>query len=171
MIRTYKDGRVRRVPVRKRKEPLAVSFAQKFERRGDDECWLWIGSILKSGYGSLSINGKTCRAHTVAFELAKGPVPAGFEVCHTCDTPRCVNPAHLFAGTHAQNMRDMKVKGRVKATRGEQHYHSKLNAGAVRYIRFLWMFTPMTASRIGAFFGIKKNTVMHVINDSWRHIK
>lgn len=76
-------------------------------------CWVWTGTRSKSGgYGILSVNGKYVRAHRFSFELHKAPIGPNMEACHTCDNPPCVNPDHLFEGTHRDNMLDMKRKQR-----------------------------------------------------------
>ena len=84
-------------------------------------CWLWTGTRTKSGgYGILSIDGKYARTHRISFEIHKGKIPAGMHVCHKCDNPPCVNPEHLFLGSHLDNMKDMGRKGRhVPAKRKE----------------------------------------------------
>lgn len=73
-------------------------------------CWLWIGKVMKSGYGIY----KGRRAHCESYWRHKGEIPPGMVVCHSCDTPSCVNPAHLFLGTQGDNMRDAAKKGRCK---------------------------------------------------------
>lgn len=76
-------------------------------------CLEWQGARNPKGYGSFRAdNGHTYSAHRVAYRLANGPIPSSLHVCHHCDNPPCVDPGHLFVGTHADNMQDKKDKGR-----------------------------------------------------------
>ena len=91
---------------------------QRVDRSGS--CWMWKIGVDRDGYGQChaskwaKVLGVT-RAHQMAYVIVNGPIPDGMMVCHTCDTPGCCKPAHLFAGTAADNNRDMLDKGRGRS--------------------------------------------------------
>lgn len=100
--------------------PKPIPLDQRFWRdvmpEPNSGCWIWIGSTKPNGYGHISdrSNGrKSIYAHRVSWELHHGVIPDGMIVCHKCDFPQCVNPDHLFLGSHADNMRDCSRKGRI----------------------------------------------------------
>jgi hypothetical protein len=101
---------------------------------GPDRCWPWTGSRNPGGYG-FGTFGWTRHAHREAYRLANGEFDTSLDVCHSCDNPPCVNPAHLWLGTHSENLLDASRKGRLNSATGERHGQSKLTWEKVRAIR------------------------------------
>lgn len=91
-------------------------FEDKFMPEPNSGCWLWFG-CSSEGYGQFNLHGKTFYAHRLAYELYKNPIPEEMQVLHKCDVPCCVNPDHLWLGSHVDNMADMARKGRNKGPR------------------------------------------------------
>lgn len=90
------------------------------DKSAPNGCWLWTGTLINSGYGKFDCKwSKSNLAHRNVYQLCVGPIPDGMHLCHRCDTPRCVNPAHLFIGTAADNMQDAYRKGRVRVPKAD----------------------------------------------------
>lgn len=94
-----------------------LTLEQRFWRKvdqsaGPDSCWPWRGVRAGHRYGQVTVNGRHDYAHRLSYELARGPIPEGMLIQHSCDNRPCVNPAHLSVGTVATNAQDMMVKGR-----------------------------------------------------------
>jgi len=124
------------------KENYPQTVREHIERRTmtvpESGCWLWTGGTNNLLYGHFKVEGKNYYAHRASYELHKGPIPDGYEVCHTCDVPLCVNPDHLFVGTHKDNMSDSARKGRAKQPKFRSDHtapRSMLTEDQVRMIR------------------------------------
>ena len=143
-------------------------FESKVDRSGD--CHLWTAARCHKGYGRFGIKkGTTCLAHRFAVELSGREVPPGSVVRHTCDNPPCVNPAHLVVGTQAENVQDMKGRGRGRWAKGETHFRAKLTQDQVREIRDLLAWGGMTQAKIGPLYGVDCSTVSNIkTGDSWK---
>ncbi len=145
--------------------PLAERFWEKVDVRGADECWPWLASKKQGGYGRISDErGHPQLSHRVSYALTVSPIPDGNVVCHRCDNPRCVNPAHLFLGTQADNLRDMRSKGRGNPPRGVEHPKARLTEALAQQIRR----DSRSHRQLARAFGIGKSTVgMIKAGDTW----
>ena len=142
----------------------AARFWRKVNRGvGRDDCWTWTGSKCgRDGYGGFSVARGKPRgqqapkyAHRAAYELTHGPIPAGLSILHRCDNPICVNPAHLFLGTQADNMKDAAAKGRLHVPRPRGQ---KLSAAQLREIDALYA-GGATQVAIATHLGVSKGFV------------
>lgn len=93
----------------------------KVNKNTESGCWDWIGAKSSTGYGKLTIQGKSWRAHRLSYSLFNGGIDDGMFICHTCDNPSCVNPEHLFQGTPQDNVLDMISKNRHWNNGGVNH--------------------------------------------------
>ena len=114
------------------------NFFLKFHRQEPNKCWLWIGTLRPnvSGelYGQFNLNGGQYKAHRVQYFLTTGVDPGEKEVCHKCDVTFCVNPSHLFLGTHSDNQKDSFQKRR-HSHEGTDNPRAKLTVEDVKMIR------------------------------------
>lgn len=144
----------------------------------ENGCWIWQGGKTKDGYGLVYMgNGKTCYAHRFAFERCVGKIPDGLKICHNCpggDNPSCVNPAHFFLGTQADNLRDMVAKGRGRAVgpKGEAAPSAKMTDEKVLEIRRRWPLAKLGEKKsMAEELGIHYATLHRIATRrTWRHL-
>jgi hypothetical protein len=145
----------------------ADRFWEKVDRRGPDDCWLWTGGSHSRGYGQFGLGGRLVIASRLSYEWANGPIPDGMFVCHSCDNPPCVNPAHLWLGTPADNAADKAAKGRASSLAGASNPRAKLTDGDVRAIRE----DPRAPKAIAAEYGVSDTAVRFIKEGrTWRHL-
>lgn len=151
----------------------SVDFEARFWSRvsvGEpEECWGWLGTLNHNGYGLFGAAGTQVLAHRFAYDLASGDQPGVRCVLHRCDNPPCVNPDHLFLGTRADNMRDMRHKNR--GAKGSRTGGAKLTEPAVAAARERWSRGELQAD-LAAEFGVTQGTMSVALNGrTWRHVR
>lgn len=147
-------------------------FCHFADIRASNDCWEWKHTIGKSGYGQLRLYGRMTQAHRLSYEIHFGAIPDGMLVCHHCDNRRCVNPNHLFLGTHQDNAMDMVDKGRHAryAHSGEDNPTAILTEDKVREIRRL-REQGETQKSIANRFGLCRSHVGDIVNRViWKHV-
>lgn len=151
--------------------PMADRFWERVAVEDADMCWEWTGGRTSSkwvNYGKFTDeDGKTVMAHRYSWLIHYGPIPDGMFVLHHCDNPICVNPAHLFLGTHEDNMRDMVAKERQSRPAGSSHYRTALTESDVLAIRS----DTRPRAEIAKQYGLTTKNVGKIQrHDSWKHV-
>lgn len=148
--------------------------ADKIEYGAPSGCWLWTASTRGKGYGTVWVRGKKRYAHREAYEAVHGAGSAnGLIVRHRCDTPLCVNPAHLVIGTVADNNRDMAERGRQVTPKGTAHGRAKLTDDDVRAIRAEYVRgSSMHGLRgLARKYGVHRSVIGRIVNRKlWVHM-
>lgn len=137
-------------------------FTEKV-RFAENGCWIWTGSVDADGYGKGP--GDNVRAHRFSYEHHKGHIPKGMFVCHSCDTPSCVNPEHLWIGTSADNTADSTNKGR--RARGEKSGVSKGSDTLVKIVKQNYAL-GISQDKLSAIYGISQSTISRWIRGEVR---
>lgn len=140
-----------------------IRFWSKVARGLPTECWWWHGWVDSNGYARFDVAGKSYKASRIAHFLLNGVDLGGRLACHECDEPECVNPFHVWAGTNADNCRDMALKGR--ATRGERNPQAKLTQEKANTIRS----STKSGRELAAEHGVSEATISMIRNGKiWR---
>lgn len=152
---------------------LTGRFSDKYIINQTSQCWEWTGVRRKRPNGELSYGrlvhcGKEYLAHRVAWIIFKGEIPLNLEVCHRCDNPACVNPEHLFVGTHKENMHDCMNKKRHH--HGLTHRSRKLDAQKIKEI-FKLKEQKISNLEIAKRMGVKAPSIRKVLTGmSWKSL-
>jgi hypothetical protein len=154
-------NRARQLPAAERLESASVP-------EPNTGCWLWTAFRTEDGYGKLSFEGQMWTASRLSYVTHVGPIPDGLCVCHHCDTPACINPAHLFLGTHRDNSDDKWRKGRAAVMRGEDHHAAVLTETQVAELRRM---DRSSALAMAPDLGVSEDTIVSaVMGWTWRHV-
>jgi HNH endonuclease len=155
--------------MQKRTRPVSrtATLAERLEHHGwevtESGCWEWQGSRTPKGYGILNVgHGERDGAHRVSFTVHNGAIPAGAVICHRCDNPPCINPAHLFPGSQTENLADMQGKGRERYRSGQHHGMAKLSDADVTAIR-LAHSRGSTYGELAAIYGVTASNIGRIV--------
>lgn len=154
-------------------------FFDNFTVDTETGCWIWTGRKRCGDYGSLYLNGKDHLAHRYSWKLFRSEIPKGICVCHHCDNPPCVNPDHLFLGTHKENMEDRNRKQRCcqgerrsklqlkTALKGEKVHCSKLKKEDVLEILRLRTEDRLKIQEIANRYNVSHPTVQGILTGKY----
>lgn len=153
-------------------------LSQTIERRflsfviKTDTCWIWKGTKVRGGYGQIGrgVSGfpRMILAHRASWVLYRGQIPDGLDVLHNCpngDRADCVCPAHLWVGTHSQNMKDMVNKGRSPVFCGVRNHQSRLSIDEIMAIRGMYVFRKTPQCKIAELFGVSQRTINKIVRN------
>lgn len=164
-------------PIGELSESDKARFFAKINKDGptmpnmESECWEWKGVRNPKGYGIARAAGGARLAHRVAYQIESGPIPEGLHCLHKCDNSGCVNPAHLWLGTNAQNHADKERKGRGHQAFGEAAGKAKLTERNVMEMRVRFSLGE-TCNSLAKKFGVLWGTANRAITGStWKHIQ
>jgi len=146
-------------------------FWDKVDKNTSNGCWEWLASRDKLGYGRFRFEGENRKASRVAWILTGHELLKDREICHKCDNTGCVNPDHLWLGTHTENMRDSKQKGRAvnpPIHRGPTHHFAVLTDKQITKIKSLYATGEYTYQALGDFYGVSKVSIGNYIKGKFR---
>ena len=133
-----------------------------------DSCWNWTHGKLAGGYGQVVLSKKKWTSHRLFYSAFVGPIPEGMLVCHKCDNPSCVNPEHLFLGTHLDNNRDCYAKGRMPLRYGHLATNvAKLTETQAKHIKY----SDLASKELVALYGVNQSQISRIRSGkTWKNI-
>ena len=149
----------------------SIRFWRKVDKRGPDDCWNWTAAKNHAGYGIFCFGGRSTSglAHRFSYELRYGKIEEGLFCLHKCDNPACVNPNHIYLGTHIENARDRVIRGRSCQDKGEKNPFHKLTQAQVDEIRASYVYGSKDFGTIALSkkYGVVHQTIHNVVTGKY----
>lgn len=143
---------------------LKERLLKGYEEDQTTGCWNWIKYRDRDGYGNIAVKSKPMQAHRASYQVFVGPLEPSLFICHTCDNPSCINPDHLYQGTHKQNQKDKQNRQRIV---GEKHPYAKLKDTDILKIRN----SDLSQEKLGKIYNVTQAHVGRIKrNLNWSHI-
>jgi len=158
------------IPKEKWNERLIRRFITKADIRGEKDCWNWLAGKNSDGYGNFKICNKEELSHRVSYIIHNESIPERLNILHQCNNRKCINPKHLFLGTHQDNMKDMVNKNRSYncGHRGEDNSCSKLTWKKVKEIREEYIKCKTTQNILSKKYNVSKGMIYYILkNINW----
>jgi predicted XRE-type DNA-binding protein len=144
-------------------------FWNKVEVKGEDDCWNWVRRLSEDGYGQYTFHGSSQIASRVSYFIHHGPFEKKLFVCHSCDNRKCVNPNHLWLGTHQDNMDDMVNKKRSISHKGENNLTAKLKKEDIVKIRELFAQNSFTQRELAVIYNVSASNISIIVQGmTWK---
>jgi predicted XRE-type DNA-binding protein len=147
----------------------------KIKENGCWECTSHVSTKSENGYHRMRrkyLNAGKIYIHRLIYEECFGEIPEGMDVCHKCDNTHCINPEHLFLGTHTDNMQDMLKKNRGNKAKGEHNSASKLKEKDVLQIIMLLQKGELSQAEIAKKYKVDKTTINKIkVGENWKHLR
>lgn len=151
-----------------KKVPAIKRFLQSIELAGEEECWPWIKTRDRDGYGKFSDDaGRDIRAHRFSYEYYVGKIPNGLSACHSCDNPPCVNWRHIYLGTVQKNTQDAVTRGLINRV-GDRSHAKKISSDIVTRIRLDYAGGKVSQSALAIKYGLSQPHISDILaGGSW----
>lgn len=154
------------------RDPLAIlmRYWSKVNVGSNSECWEWVGNKNACLYGMFScVRGvpkykSEIGAHRFIYQVYNGRIKKGYNICHRCDNPSCVNPKHLFQATQNENIQDCKLKGRTRSAPGESSPLAKLKWDQVVEIRNKYIPREYPSTKLAKEYSVSRSLILGIIH-------
>ena len=156
------------IPTRETK-PFLERFWDRVDKR-ENGCWEWTGGVTKRGYGTIGLKNRKYKAHRLSYKIHFDEDISELQINHHCDNRICVNPDHIYAGSHQDNMDDATERNRFP--KGSDHTNAKLNECQVKEIKMKYEPYVTSQNDLAEMYDVSSTTIQEIIEGKrWEHVE